>query len=395
MKWFQFTAIGLLSCGLLTGFASCIPQTQYARQESPPIPFSDDLQAAIDRVIFENQEYQEIGISVAVIAPGYQPWKGVSGFSQRDVPISEDMLFDSGSIQKNLQAALVLKLIEEGQFSLDDRVTELLPVSHYINDKTTIRHLLNHSSGIFNVFEHPDFPWIGMDVDYAQNWAMEEVFEDFVLEPYGPPGEIQHYSSTNTLLLTSIIEQATGKPVSDEVSRYFLEPLDLDTIYVSDGELPPHKFLIAHPWVDIDRDGNLEDLHGISLNWKVSLTHPALFSTASDLANWINLLYHDQTVLEDESLDQMLLFPDALQNDPEGYLYGLGVIDYSSALGEHAYGHAGSSLGYSSAALYLPHYGISIAWLINTGESPPELGPRIMFEIWSAMIEVVRSNVEG
>jgi hypothetical protein len=71
---------------------------------------------------------------------------------------------------------------------------------------------------------------------------------------------------------------------------------------------------------------------------------------------------------------------------------GLSVVDYSDILGEEAIGHLGSSLGYTAAALYLPEYGISVAWLINTGQNPHDLAARLMRETWSSVMEVLENN---
>ena len=304
------------------------------------------------------------------------------------------MLFVAGSIQKNFEAALVLKLAEENVLTLDDPISMYLPSYPNVDGEITIRQLLNHTSGIFNVFEHPDFPWVGTDVDYAKEWQEKEVFNNFVLAPYGTPGSVQHYSSTNYLLITSIIEAATGSTVPDEIERYFLKPMKLDSTFVSMGAQPPERYSVAHPWVDIDQDGTLDDLHGIPLTWIASLSHPVMFSTPDDLAHWIHALYHEGSVMSPDSLAEMLTYPEVTQRDPEGGLYGLGVVDYSGKLDTQVYGHLGSSLGYSAAALYLPEYGTSIAWMINTGESPVELSGHLMFDTWSALSGVIHANKE-
>ena len=171
---------------------------------------------------------------------------------------------------------------------LQDAIVQALanypPDYSNVDGKITIRQLLNHTSGLFNVFEHPDFPWVGAGVDYSRSWKVEEVFNQFVLEPYGPPGHTQHYSSTNYLLLTAIIEEATGNSVPIEIERRFLKPMQLEQTFVSMGEPPPTSYAVAHPWVDTDRDGDLDDLYGIPLTWKATLTHPVIFSTPNDLA---------------------------------------------------------------------------------------------------------------
>lgn len=91
----------------------------------------------------------------------------------------------------------------------------------------------------------------------------------------------------------------------------------------------------------------------------------------------------------------MLTYPETTRRDLDGGVYGLGVVDYSDLLGVKVLGHGGSSLGYSAAALYLPDYGTSVAWLINTGESPPALASQIMSDAWSSLLEVLKTNQES
>ena len=81
-----------------------------------------------------------------------------------------------------------MKLVEEDILSLDDPVSKYLPTYPNVDEGITICQLLDHTSGLFNVFEHPDFPWVGTDVDYSKKWKIDEVFKAFVLDPYGPPG---------------------------------------------------------------------------------------------------------------------------------------------------------------------------------------------------------------
>ena len=373
------------------GNASCSTKISFEDDSLPELSFGHELQEVIDRVLSAYPDY-DLGISAAVIVPDHRPWTGVSGYSHQSVPITTDMLFNVGSIQKNFEAALVLKLVEDDTLSLDDPISKYLPTYPNVDGRITIRQLLNHTSGIFNVFEHPDFPWVRTDVDYSKEWKEEDVFNTFVLDPYGPPGYAQHYSSTNYLLITTIIEDATGSTVPDEIERYFLKPMKLENTFVSMGKQPPAKYPVAHPWVDIDQDGTLDDLHGIPLTWIASLSHPVMFSTPQDLVRWIHGLYHEGTVISSNSLAEMLTYPETTLRDPEGGLYGLGVVDYTYIKGRQAFGHMGSALGYSAAALYLPDYGISVAWTINTGQSPVELSGYMMFDIWLALSNVIRMN---
>ena len=301
---------GLIWISLICTIAnlSCNSTVKHEEQSLPELPFAHELDEAINQVLSAYPAY-DLGISAAVSVPGYRIWTGVSGISHQNVPITTDMLFDVGSIEKNFQAALVLKMVEDGLLSLDDPISMYLPALHNVDGTITVRQLLDHTSGVYNVFEHPDFPWVGTGVDYSKAWGLEEVFDTFVLAPYGPPGYAQHYASTNYLLLTAIIEDITGSTVPHEVERHFLTPLQLEHTFISMGQIPPAHYSVAHPWVDIDRDGELDDLYGIPLTWKVSLTHPVMFSTPGDLVNWIQALYHQGTVLHPDSLAEMLTYP--------------------------------------------------------------------------------------
>jgi len=382
----------LISLIGVIGYTSCRPRLDDHEDSLPEIPFVRELDTAIEQVLAENGDH-DLGISAAMVLPGFNTWAGASGISHYGTPISEDMLFDIGSVQKNFEAALVLLLAEEGVISLDDPISMYLPALPNVDSSITIRQLLNHTSGVFNVFEHPDFPWVRMDVDYAKEWTVEEVFDSFVLEPYGPPGYAQHYSSTNYLLITKVIEAVAGSTVPEEISHRFLDPLGLENTYISMGELPPENYTTAHPWVDIDQDGTLDDLHGIPKTWIATLTHPVMFSTCGDLVYWINALFHEGSILSAGSMGEMLEYPAVAIKDPDGGTYGLGVVYYSNFSGLEVLGHGGSSLGYSAAALYIPEFGISLAWLINTGESPVELAGRLMSQTLSVFSEILISNL--
>lgn len=373
------------------GSASCSPKASHEDDNLPELPYAQELQEAIDEVLSAYPDY-DLGISAAVLVPGYRLWVGVSGQSHHGIPITADTLFNVGSVQKNFEAALALKLAEDNLLDLDEPISRYLPAYPNVDGRTTIRQLLNHTSGVFNVFEHPDFPWVGPDVDYSKEWDEAEVFDAFVLDPYGPPGYAQHYSSTNYLLLTTIIENVTGSTVPDLLESYFLGPFGLENTFVSMGEWPPERYRVAHPWVDVDRDGRLEDLHGIPHTWIASLSHPVMFSTSEDLVRWVHALFDQGDVISSQSLAEMLTIPETTLSDPEGASYGLGMVDYSARLRTRVYGHLGSSLGYSAAALYLPDYNASVAWMINTGESPVDLSGFMMFDTWSALSRVIRMN---
>ena len=110
------------------------------------LPIENKIQKVLDKGI---SKYNVKGASVAVIFPDEKKWIGVSGISHDTVQIKPDMLFAIGSITKNFVATLTLKLAEEGVLSLDDPLSKWLPAYLHIHSSTTVRQLLNHTSGIY------------------------------------------------------------------------------------------------------------------------------------------------------------------------------------------------------------------------------------------------------
>ncbi len=388
-----YFGICLLIFSLVVAGCSFSRLRPYPTTPLPNLPFSAELQAALEETLLANDSGQPLGISAAVAVPGFRVWTGTAGESHPGAPISQDMLFDAGSIAKNFEAALALKLVEEDRLDLDAPLSQWLPNYPNVDPTITVRQLLNHTSGIYNVFDHPDFPWVGPDVDYARRWETQEVFDNFVLAPYHNPGDGQHYSSTNYLLLTAVLEKTAGNSVTGEIERYFLQPHGLENTFITMGAPPPAGYPVAHPWADVDLDGDLDDLVGIPTTWKASLTHPVLLTTPEDLVTWMAALYVDRRVLAPGSMEAMLTFPNLENLDPGGGKYGLGVIDFTQLLGLPVYGHGGSSLGYNAGALYLPDYDVVLAWTINTGESPTDLASRLMNQAWDSTSQVLIDNL--
>ena len=331
----------------------------------PELPYGDDLQAILDDTL--SQYAAGKGLSAAIIVPGYQPWLGVSGISHGTTPITPETVFDAGSTHKNFTGAAILILAEQGVFSLDDPINKWLPDYPNIDGEITIRQLLNHTGGVYDMVRHPDY-WEAIMWDTFRVWEREEILHNFLLEPYFPKGEGWHYSTPGYILLRMIIEVATGKDLATIYHTYLWDKIPLEHTYLATYEDLPEE--TAHGWFDLDADGGYEELpSSISFN---SSTGGAIFATPEDLALWAQALYHDQRVLSEEALEQMLTFEPTTPDEPITVGYGLGAINYSPEIfsGLEIIGHSGNGAGYVAASLYLPDYGVSLGIMLNTHDGP-------------------------
>ncbi len=350
---------------------ACATSTTATTEPKPVLPFGEELQSLLDGALDTDDA---MGVSLTVMVPGYQLWLGVAGESEPATPINTGMAFGAGSISKNFIAALVMQLAEEDKLSLDDQLREWLPDFPNVDNTATIRQLLNHTSGTFQPNHHPDF-YPSVFADGTRVWTDEELLSAFLAEPYSAKGTEWHYSNAGYMLLGQIIEEATGSTVSAQLRDRFFEPLGLATAFYLSEETAPGE--VAEGWFDIsllapeiDTDAGFEAFS--EFPWTATMAEAGgVFSSAQDLATWVQALFHDQSVLNPESLDQMLEFVPLGRDVEEAQLvsgYGLGTVRFNPELfdGTLVIGHGGGALFYSAAALYLPDYGVAIGATQNS-----------------------------
>ena len=351
----------LLIC-ILVQFLACSEDTP----TTPPIELTlqEKLQKALDDGI---KKYNGKGVSVAIIMPDGEVWSGVSGISSGGVPVTTDMLFSAGSITKMFTACTILQLVEEGKIGLDDSLHEWLPIFPNVDDDITIKQLLNHTSGIFDLAENSDLMQSIVN-EPNRIFTMEEVVQNYTLEPYFSKGTNWHYSSTGYLLLRMIIKKITDAEISTQYRNRFFQPLGMNKSYTAPEEVIEN---FAQAWLDLDGDGKYDKLPYLTSFY--STAGGGLFCTATDLVTWAHSLFQKRNVISASLYDKMIDFHSPCTGESILEGYGLGVENFSAELFNNlnVWGHGGDALGYAAACCYLPDYNICFAIMDNTqvGES--------------------------
>jgi len=217
---------------------------------------SDELNYKLKSLLNELIGKKNIKHAIAAIESGDKSfrWVGVAGESDENkTPLQEITPFFIASITKLFIATAVMKLYEDGQLNLDNSISNYLPENLIVNihklngvdhsNKITIQHLLSHSSGLPDWIE--DRPKDGKSfVERIENEkdrliTIEEVVE-IVREnllPHFPPQPLNskhikvRYSDTNFHLLMAIIENVTGKPLSEVFNELVYQPLGLNQTF--------------------------------------------------------------------------------------------------------------------------------------------------------------------
>lgn len=351
--------LSLLTMNLM----SCSKDSPVESKKDPTL--AEKLQEALDNGL---ESYNGIGVSAAVIMPDGETWVGVSGVSHGTTAITPDMPFAAGSIGKIFTGATILQLVEESKISLEDSLHEWLPAYPYVDSTITVRQLLNHTSGIYDFVDNPDF-WSAIFAEPSKVWTPEEMILAFNRESVFPKGTDWNYSTTGYALLRMIITKIAGEEISTVNRDRFFIPLTLDNTFTSMGEALPAN--TAHGWWDLDGDGAYDDFFPWPRTAFASGIAGEVFTTAEDLAKWAWALFHDRSVLSQQSLDQMLTFHSPCTGEESVSAgYGLGVVKFNPQLfnGLEAYGHSGNAPGYAAASIYLPDYDVCVGFMDNTEE---------------------------
>lgn len=202
-----------------------------------------DIQDELDERYADAQNSDE-AFPGATVAVGFSDGR-VAGFSvgfsdvENRMAMSPDSRMPSGSIGKTFVAALVLSMVADGSLDLDGKISAWLGDEPWFErlpnrDTITLRHLLNHSSGIIDHVFDEDSGFSDYFREQLTGNSTKPAIDprklvQFALdrEPLFAAGEGFHYSDTGYILVGLIIEKMSGSTYYQELNSRFLRPLNL------------------------------------------------------------------------------------------------------------------------------------------------------------------------
>ncbi|CAK9030194.1 Penicillin-binding protein 4* (PBP 4*) (PBP 4A) (Penicillin-binding protein E), partial [Durusdinium trenchii] len=323
----SFFPEGLLAAVLCLFLLLSGCDTGTKHQDSPLQRF----QAELDEL---HRDYDFPGATAAFVLADGTEGAVATGLAdvESGVRMEPDARMLAASIGKTFVAATVLSLEREGTLSLDDKLAVWLSGEAWLerldNHSTiTVRHLLNHSSGMGNHVDDPRFARL-----FASNWSdaefapRPETLISYVLDQPSlfAPGQGWAYSDTGYLLLGLIIERATGRSYYEEVSGRFLTPLGLSLTSPSNRHVLPgivpgymaedNAFALPRKTTNAEQ----RMLWNPAIEW----TGGGLISNSLDLARWGTLLFEGQVMAGDYLDDLLLEMP--VSADAPDLAYGAG-----------------------------------------------------------------------
>ena len=297
--------------------------------------------------LFDAIESHDQGMgSLSIYHKGQEVYQVSIGFAdiENNVRASADTRYRVGSITKSLTAAIILQMVEEGKIALSTTLSTYYPKFENA-DLISIEHMLNHTSGLNNFTNSPEYPSREQDTLSEQDlveWFLQH--ENLFL-----PGEKQEYSNTAYVLLSLIAERVDKKPFAEIVQDRISKPLQLANTYIGEkiGDRPneAHSYSAIDGWVrHSETDMSLPRGAG------------AIVSTAGDINKFYSALFAGK-LLKAETLDLM---------KPESdYGFGLGLFNFYD---RKAMGHGGAIDRFLSTAGHFESDELTGTYLSN-GES--------------------------
>ena len=289
------------------------------------------------------------------------------GYGEADlenhVPASPGTVYAIASITKQFTAAAVLQLADAGKLRLDDEITRFLPEYPVRGNRVTVRHLLNHTSGIRNMtaLGAPYWSQISRDVQ------PEDVIRIFQNEPFDfPPGERYAYNNSGYFLLGVIIEKASGMKYGEYLAKNVFAPAGLrESFYCATTALIPHR---ARGY----SRGASGFVNAKYFSPSQGFSVGGVCSTAPDLARWVEALASGR-VISPAAYRQMTTPSPAILPDGERLTSGFGT-GVGENEGHRVLYHAGGIFGFDAMEAWYPQDDLIIVVLSNTdGELAGEI----------------------
>ena len=359
----------ILSLTLIMMMSSCNTDTRDTQQAFPPEAVME-IQANMDGL---SADKLPPGMVVWIDAPAYR-FEGASGFADlaHETSMPPEGAFRIGSITKMFTATVIIQLAEDGMLNLDDPLILWLPeVAEQLpnGDQITLRHLLSHTSGLFNIVEHESYYadiFAGMVIDeesgdVALACIERDPHDTLARYVYGKdalfePGARWSYSNTNYTLLGMVIEEVSSLPLAEAYRTHIYEPLGMTSTFLDCYE--ESVIDLVHGYTGFgDAMVDVTELHE-SIGWSAG----GLVSTAPDLIAFGRGLFDGALFDDPESLVEMT-------TPASGSTYGLGISIQGGYLG-----HVGGIAGFRSVLNYAPELDTVVVMLYNHDAADPEQG---------------------
>jgi CubicO group peptidase (beta-lactamase class C family) len=316
---------------------------------------------AIDSIFTEWNKADVPGCALGIIkdheliyAKGY----GLANM-EYNIPNSTSSVFRIGSTSKQFTAACIVLLAEKGKLNLNDNLKSLFPDFPEYAEKITIRHLLNHTSGIRDYLGISYLKGLGDNDFYTDDNVMQWLINQSDLN--FAPGKEYLYSNSGYWLLGQIVNKVTGMDMTEFAKKAIFDPLGMDHTHFHND----HTQIVKNRASGYIPDS--KDAYKISMTTLDMIGDGGIFTTINDIKKWDDAFYESNVL---SSVFWSMMTKQGILNNGETIDYASGLV-ISKYRGLKTIRHSGSFVGFKAQLLRFPEQKLSVAIFANRGDANP------------------------
>jgi CubicO group peptidase (beta-lactamase class C family) len=327
-----------------------------------------DARIKVDKIFERYNRTDSPGCVAGASIDGATVLTGAYGMAdlEHGMALAPDSILEPGSIAKQFTAAAVLLLVQQGKLSLDDPVRKYIPELPDYGTTITIRHLINHTSGLRDWGSVEAIAgWPRTTREYTHAHVLEIVRRQRVLNY--PPGAEYSYTNTGFNLAAMLVSRVSGKPFPEFTREQIFAPLGMTSTQWRDD----FRRIVRNRAVAYSPSGNtfrqdmpFEDVFG----------NGGLLTTAGDLLRW-NRNFTDAKIGGRAFVDSQHQQGKLTDGRTIAYAAGLMVLHWK---GLNEVSHSGSTAGYRAWLGRYPEQGLSVAVVCNlSSANATQLGHQV------------------
>jgi len=309
---------------------------------------------------------REPGAGIIVLREGQILYLGARGVADLQAmrPIDGRTAFRLASVTKQFTAAAIMLLVKDGRLRYEDSLTDLFPGFPAYGRDITVRHLLNHTSGL------PDYEDLMPPADPAVPVEETQIDDLGVLKlleaqkaGWFVPGRLWRYSNSGYVLLGLIVEKVSGLDFPEFLRERIFAPLKMDNTLAfvrGRNKVPDRAFGYSKEkgqWRFTDQSPT-----------SATLGDGGVYSSLYDLTLWDEALRMHRLLTEDEMKPALtpVRVPGKGPTGPDGKPADYGFGWFINGWQDHPrMWHYGETSGFRTAIQRFPADNLTVIVLAN------------------------------
>jgi CubicO group peptidase (beta-lactamase class C family) len=362
---FPYRMLQLSFLAVVFLLTACFPRSAII----PVQPVTEDpFQAYAQEIDQLRKEFHTPGMSVAILKKREIVF--AEGFGYADVknkiPAEANTPYNIASLTKPFAAAILMKMVEQGQLDLDVEIATILNDADFPYRDDSIHGYANVCKKIKSISKNPFFRYGFLIRNYRCDTEKIKVKHHLTHTSQGIPGETYRYNGFLFKFLTQVAEEVSSKRFDELLVENIIAPLEMTRTVPNISKDYQDRVLTDR--AKYYRSGLWGNFVPSSYPVKLSAS-AGMISTVIDLAKFDAAMDRNLIVLEET---KQAMFTPTISNNGKLLPYGLGwfVQEYQGLKLIWHYGHAPRA--YSSLILKVPEKEITLILLANSdGASAP------------------------